>query len=196
MSWSPWKWKELLFWQLLFPWDPDRETVSRPLKGHNPQYTRSVLRFPTRNDGEQYNEHSMSTAGKTPSMCTRNLKKPLITAPDSSSLTVFLQGHFLHIVSSGCQGIRSPDASMTLFLRLKTWKIGEYPWVGSFQAIPSQEETSSPMHPNNPKSGSVSCMEIVVNGYLSIVCPPRENHRQCAPGTWKKPWIWHQTLPL
>jgi hypothetical protein len=85
------------------------------------------LRSLFRNAGEQGNEPGMFTAGKTPSVCTRNLKNPLNTASDSSSLTVFLQEHLLHLVFSGCQDILAPDASMTLFLRLeKNW---EYTWV-------------------------------------------------------------------
>jgi hypothetical protein len=35
-----------LFSEKLFPMDPDRETVSHALKGHDPQYTRSGLRLP------------------------------------------------------------------------------------------------------------------------------------------------------
>ena len=68
---------------------------------------------------------------------------------------------------------------MTLFLRLKTEKNGEYPWVDPFFA---RKKTSSPAKGNNSKLGSVLFMEIVVDSLISVVYPPRDKHPQFAPG--------------
>ena len=86
-------------------------------------YPQIGLRFIHGNTGEQGNEHSMSTAGKIPSICTRNLINP----PDNSTGLFLFNGvprggHFLDRVSYGGQGILSPDASMTLVFGSETQK--------------------------------------------------------------------------
>jgi hypothetical protein len=58
--------------------------------------------------------------GKYPQFAREIWKIHPITAPDFTSLTVFFGGHFWQIISCGDQVILSPDASMALFLRLKT----------------------------------------------------------------------------
>ena len=73
---------------------PSYKETSSPGQANKPK---SCSVFP-KNPGEQNSAYRMSTAEKTPSICQGNLKITLITATDSCSLSVFLQGHFWHLV--------------------------------------------------------------------------------------------------
>ena len=80
----------------------------------------------------------MSTAGKIPLMCARNLKIPLNMASDSSSLTVLKEARFLDIVSIEREVILSPDASMTPVFEIgKSEKMGNTRGLPGFVEVPS-----------------------------------------------------------
>jgi hypothetical protein len=72
-------------------------------------YYPDMLRFPLRSNGEQIIEHCLSTAEKSPQSAQEIRNIPLIRAASPFSLTVFLQGHFWHLIFSGCLREFAPD---------------------------------------------------------------------------------------